>query len=76
MAIAEMAISERTPPDAGIISGTALNGTHLAVATAANRFMVLELAGSSGNVAVGAGVRIRFSQGRATVEAPERGRGR
>ena len=78
MAIADMAISERTAPQAGLISGTAVavNGTHLAVATAANRFMVLELAGSSGNVAVGAGVRIRFSQGRATVEAPERGRGR
>jgi len=51
MAIAEMAISERTPPDAGIISGTALNGTHLAVATAATRFMVLERAGSSAGVA-------------------------
>jgi hypothetical protein len=78
MAIADMAITERTAPQAGLISGTAVavNGTHLAVATAANRFMVLELAGSSGNVAVGAGVRIRFSQGRATLEAPERGRGR
>jgi hypothetical protein len=78
MAIADMAIRERIAPQAGLISGTAVavNGTHLAVATAGNRFMVLELAGSSGNVAVGAGVRIRFSQGRATVEAPERGRGR
>jgi hypothetical protein len=38
--------------------------------------MVLELAGSSADIAVGAGVRIRFSQGRATVEALERGRGR
>jgi len=38
--------------------------------------MVLELAGSSGNVALGAAVRIRISQGRATVEAPERVRGR
>jgi hypothetical protein len=78
MAIADMAISERTAPQAGLISGTAVavNGTHLAVATAGNRFMVLELAGSSGDVAVGTGVRIRFSQGRATVEASERGRGR
>jgi len=77
MAIADMAISERTAPRVGLISGTAvaINGSHVAVATAGNRFMVLELAGSS-DVAVGAGVRIRFSQGRATVEAPERGRGR
>jgi hypothetical protein len=77
MAIADMAISERTAPHAGVISGTAVavNGTHLAVATAANSFMVLELGGRGGGVAVGAGVRIRFSQGRATVEA-QRGRGR
>jgi hypothetical protein len=72
MAIADMAITERTPPNAGVMSGTAVavNGTRLAVATAANRFMVLELGGSTADVAVGADVRIRFSRGRATVEAP------
>jgi hypothetical protein len=78
MAIADMAITERITPNVGVISGTAVavNGNHLAVATAGNRFMILKLAGSSGDVAVGTGVRIRFSQGRATVEAPERGRAR
>ena len=78
MAIADMAISERTAPQAGVINGTAVasNGAHLAVATAANRFMVLELAGPSGDIAVGTGVRIRFSQGRATLEPPQRDRGR
>src|SRR5580658_3877231 len=72
MAIADMAIIERAPPNAGAISGTAvaINGTRLAVATAANRFMVLELGGSGCDVAVGADVRIRFSHGRATVETP------
>jgi hypothetical protein len=78
MAIADMTITERTPPNAGAMSGTvvAINGTRFAVATAANRFMVLELGGSIGDLAVGTGVRIRFSHGRATVEAPERGLGR
>ena len=78
MAIADMAISERTAPQAGVISGTAVavNGTHLAVATAGNRFMVLKLGGSGRDIAVGAGVRIRLSQGKAILEAPERGRGR
>jgi hypothetical protein len=78
MAIADMAITERTPPNAGVLSGTAvaINGTRVAVATAANRFMVLELGGSGCDVAVGADVRIRFSHGRATVETPERGLGR
>jgi hypothetical protein len=78
MAIADMAISERTVPNAGIVSGTAvaIDGTRVAVATAGNRFMVLELDGSGGDVAVGADVRIRFNRGRATVESPERERGR
>ena len=78
MAIADMAITERTGPDTGVVSGTAvaINGTLLAVATAPNRFVVLELGGSGSEVAVGADVRIRFSRGRATVETPERGRSR
>src|ERR1022692_3211949 len=78
MAIAGMAISERTPPQAGVISGTAVavNSSHVAVATAGNRFMVLKLGASGLDVAVGACVRIRLSQGRATLEAPERSRGR
>ena len=78
MAIADMAISERMGPDTGVVSGTlvAINGAHLAVATAPNRFVVLEFGGSGGDVAVGADVRIRVSRGRATIEAPERERGR
>ena len=60
------------------MSGTAvaINGASVAIATAANRLMVLELDGSTGEVAVGAVVRIRFSRGRAAVDAPERERGR
>jgi hypothetical protein len=78
MAIDEMAISERPGPDNGVVSGTAvaINGTFLAVATAPNRFVVIEFGGSGGDVVVGADVRIRVSRGRATIEAPERERGR
>ena len=77
MALADMAISERSAPEAGVINGTAVavNGTHLAVATADNRFMVLKLNGSLRDIAVGAGVRIRLSQGKTILKAPDRGRG-
>ena len=75
MAIDDLAISERPGPDNGVVSGTAvaINGTFLAVATAPNRFVILEVGGSGGSVAVGADVRIRFNRGRATVETPDRG---
>jgi hypothetical protein len=75
MAIADMTISERTAPDTGFVSGTAvaINGTLLAVATAPNRFVILEVGGSGGSVAVGADLRIRFNRGRTTVATPDRG---
>jgi hypothetical protein len=78
MAITDMAISERPGPDNGVVSGTlvAINGALRAVATAPNRFVVLEFGGSGGDIAVGTDVRIRVSRGRATIEAPERDRGR
>jgi len=78
MAIADMAITERTRPDTGTLNGTtvAVNGTLLAVATAPNTFVVLELDGSGHHVSVGSDVRIRVSRGRAMVESQERSRGR
>ncbi|HLI83247.1 MAG TPA: hypothetical protein VKV17_04970 [Bryobacteraceae bacterium] len=62
IAVADIAITERAAPRAGVVSGTAVarNGTHVAVATAANSFVVLDLDGSSGNVAMGARVRVRI----------------
>jgi hypothetical protein len=77
-AIAEMAITERTAPQIGILSGIAIahNNTHLAIATAPNRFVVLETASSNADVELGARVRIRFSRGRGTVEAVGRDRDR
>jgi len=78
MAIADMPITERPGPDTGVVNGTAvaIQGTILAVATAPNRFVIFEVDGSGGGVAMGADVRIRVSRGRATVETPERERGR
>jgi hypothetical protein len=77
-AIADMAITERTAPEIGLLSGTAVaqNDTHLAIATAPNSFVVLETAAYKGDVELGAHVRIRFSRGRVTIEAGERDRGR
>jgi len=77
-AIADMAITERTAPQIGLLNGTAVaqNETHLAIATAPNSFVVLETAGSNGDVELGAYVRIRFSRGRGTIEAGGRDRGR
>jgi hypothetical protein len=77
MAIADMAITEREAPRGGLVSGTAVarNGTHVAVATAPNNFVVLDLDGSIGNVVVGTRVQVRFERGRGTLEIAELGRG-
>jgi hypothetical protein len=77
-AIGDMAITERTAPQVGLLSGTAVaqNDTHLAIATAPNSFVVLETAASDGGAELGRRVRIRFSRGRGTIESGERNRGR
>jgi hypothetical protein len=77
-AIADMAITERTAPQIGLLSGTAVarNDTHMAIATAPNSFVVLEAEPSNGDVELGTRVRIRFSRGRGTVEAGGRDHGR
>jgi N12 class adenine-specific DNA methylase len=78
MAITEMAITERTAPRAGVVAGTAVarNGTHVAVATASNSFVILHLDDSIGNVAVGTRVYVRLEKGRGSFEiaGPDRGR--
>ena len=73
-----MPVTERVRPDTGIVSGTAvaMKGTLLAVATAPNTFVILELDGSSHDVSLGSDVRIRVSRGRAMVDTQERSRGR
>jgi hypothetical protein len=77
-AIADMAITERTTPQIGMLSGTAVaqNDTHLAMATAPNSFVVLEKAASNGDIELGTRLRIRFSRGRSTIESGGRDHGR
>ena len=77
-AIVDMAITERAAPRAGTLSGTAVaqDGTHLAIATAPNSFVVLETAASNGDIDLGARVQVRFSRGRGSIEAGGRDRER
>jgi hypothetical protein len=76
-AIADLAITERTVPQIGLLNGTAIaqNDTHLAIATAPNSFVVLEREASKNSVELGARVHVRFRRGRGTVEAGGRVRG-
>jgi N12 class adenine-specific DNA methylase len=69
-AIREMPISERTPPQAGPITGkvVAKNEAHLAVATAANSFVVLDATPLGRDVQIGERLSLRFHQGRASID--------
>jgi hypothetical protein len=76
-AIREMPITERPAPQTGSASGRAVaqNESHLAVATAANTFVVVE-AGLLGRVVqVGERLSMRFREGRTSIDN-ERNRGR
>lgn len=76
-AIREMPISERTPPLAGPITGkvVAKNEAHLAVATAANSFVVVDAMALGRDVQIGERLSLRFHQGRASIdEGRNRGR--
>jgi hypothetical protein len=76
-AIREMPISERTPPQTGPVTGRAVakDEVHVAVATAANSFVVVELIPSGRDVKIGERLSLRFSQGRASIDnGRDRGR--
>jgi len=73
-AIREMPILQRA---AGSLTGRAVakDGPHLAVATSANRFVVVDSAGWGRNVQIGDHLSLIFSQGRAALNVDrERGR--
>ena len=78
MTIADMPIRERSPPSAGAVSGMAVacNGTHVAVATASNSFVVLDLGDCTSDIAVGTRVHVGVSGGRSKIMAEDRGHGR
>jgi hypothetical protein len=76
-AIRGMPISERMPPQTGGITGKALakNEVHVAIATAANSFVVVELMPPGRDVKIGERLALRLSQGRATIDnGQDRGR--
>ena len=75
--IREMPISERTPPQTGPVTGKAVakDEVHIAVATAANSFVVVEVMSLGRDVQIGERLSLRFHQGRASIDN-DRDRGR
>lgn len=69
-AIKDMAVTERKTPDTGTVTGRAVArlDTQVAIATAANSFVVAQLNGSSGRINVGDRITVRMQQGIATLE--------
>jgi hypothetical protein len=69
-AIRDLPIVERKPPEAGTLTGRAVAATetHVAVATASNSFVILQLNAPAPGVQVGDKIAVRVQQGRATIE--------
>jgi hypothetical protein len=76
-AIREIPIFERAPPQTGSLTGRAVakNELHVAVATAANTFVVVDAGSLRRVVQVGERLSIRFRAGRTSIDN-ERNRGR
>jgi hypothetical protein len=76
-AIREMPILQRTPPAAGTVTGRAVAkvDSQVAVATAANRFIVIEAGALGRDVQIGETLSLLFSQGRPSIDN-DRGRER
>ena len=78
-AIREMPIIRRAPPETGSVTGRAVakDESHIAVATAPNRFIVFEATALDREVQIGERLSLRFGQGRASIDGDcDRGRGR
>jgi N12 class adenine-specific DNA methylase len=75
IAIREMPITERTPPQTGQVTGraVAMDQEHVAFATAANSFFVVSSSSLGRDIQIGERVSLRFDQGRASLD---NGRGR
>jgi hypothetical protein len=69
-AIREMPIFQRSPPGAGSVTGRAVakDDSQVAVATAANRFIVVEAAALGRDVQIGETLSLLFSQGRPSID--------
>ena len=77
IAIREMPITERIPPQTGQVTGmvVAKDEAHIAFATAPNSFFVVASSSLGRDIQTGDRVALRFRQGRASLETG-RGRGR
>jgi hypothetical protein len=69
-AIREMPINQRTPPQAGSITGRAVakDESHIALATAANSFVVVETTSLGRIVQIGERLSLRFREGRPSID--------
>ena len=69
-AIRDMAVTERKPPESGPVTGRAVArvDTQVAIATAANSFVVVQLNGAAGGVQVGERITVRMHRGLATLD--------
>ena len=69
-AIKELPIVERKPPVGGTVSGKAVakTATHIAIATAANSFVVLKANELPSKLQLGERIAVRMHQGRAVIE--------
>jgi N12 class adenine-specific DNA methylase len=76
-AIRELPILQRTPPSTGYVTGKAVarGDSHVAFATSANRFIVVEAGALGRDVRVGDSVHLLFSHGRPSV-SPDNARER
>jgi hypothetical protein len=77
MAISDLPIVERKVPISGSVTGKAVakTDTQIAIATAANSFVIFELDGLPPSLQVGEKVAVRMQQGCAIIEqGPSRGR--
>ncbi len=73
-AIKDLEITQRTPPESGSVVGKAVArvGTEVAIATAANSFVVVQLNGSASEVTIGNKIRISMQGG---IAKPDRDSG-
>jgi hypothetical protein len=69
-AIRDLPIQERKAPDAGTLAGKAVatSNTHVALATASNTFVILQLNGQAPSLELGERIAVRMQQGLASIE--------
>lgn len=69
-AIREMPIVQRNPPIVGSVTGQAVaqNESYIALATSANRFIIVEVGALGRDVQIGERLNLFFSKGRPSID--------